>query len=48
MLLILLGIGIWIVIRFVLGGPEDTWICEKGNWIKHGNPQASMPTTECK
>ncbi len=27
---------------------EDNWICQKGQWIKHGNPSASAPTTLCK
>ncbi|MBU3907293.1 MAG: hypothetical protein KKA64_03510 [Nanoarchaeota archaeon] len=27
------------VIRFVIGGDEDSWIKdEKGIWVKHGNP----------
>ncbi len=28
--------------------PEDDWICQNGQWVKHGNPSASMPTTECR
>jgi len=27
---------------------EDNWICENGQWIKHGNPTANMPTTACE
>ncbi len=34
-------------IRFVIGGDEDTWICKNGEWVKHGNPSAAKPTTEC-
>ncbi|MDD5040705.1 MAG: glycosyl hydrolase [Patescibacteria group bacterium] len=34
-------------LRFVAGGDEDTWICEKGAWVKHGNPSAAKPTTAC-
>jgi hypothetical protein len=34
--------------RFVIGGPEDTWICTNGEWVKHGNPKASIPTTVCE
>ena len=26
---------------------EDTWICSNGVWVKHGNPTASKPTTNC-
>jgi hypothetical protein len=36
------------VIRFVVGGAEDNWICRDGVWVKHGNPSTSMPTGECK
>jgi len=32
-------IGIIFFIRFVLGGPEDSWICENGKWVKHGQPK---------
>lgn len=34
-------------VRFILGGPEDSWICEEGLWIKHGNPGRPAPTTPC-
>jgi hypothetical protein len=33
-------------IRF-LSGDEDTWICDNGEWVKHGNPSAPKPLTEC-
>ena len=36
-----------LVIRFTLGGDEDTWICEYGRWVKHGNPSSSMPSSGC-
>lgn len=29
------------------GGGEDNWICQSGQWVKHGNPSAAMPTTLC-
>jgi len=34
-------------LRFVIGGDEDTWICVEGQWLRHGNPSAPMPTREC-
>lgn len=37
-----------IVLRFVVGGPEDTWICDGGEWVKHGNPASSKPPDGCK
>lgn len=30
-----------------LRGQEDTWRCQAGQWVKHGNPSASQPTTPC-
>lgn len=26
---------------------EDDWICQDGAWVRHGNPNASMPQTGC-
>jgi hypothetical protein len=26
---------------------EDTWLCQNGGWVKHGNPSLSMPTVGC-
>lgn len=51
-------IGYWIVailvvivlifaVRFILGGPEDSWICQDGVWTKHGNPRKPAPMTGC-
>jgi len=29
----------WLFVRFVIGGPEDSWIKDdRGVWVKHGNP----------
>ncbi len=27
----------------LLRGDEDTWLCNNGQWVKHGNPSAPMP-----
>jgi hypothetical protein len=35
------------ILRFIIGGDEDSWICDKGVWVKHGNPSAVMPQVEC-
>ncbi len=42
--------GAILVILFVIRfwGPEDAWLCQDGVWVKHGNPDAAQPTTECK
>jgi hypothetical protein len=44
--LLFLLVGV-LAARFILGGPEDSWICSNGAWVKHGNPSASMPTSGC-
>ena len=32
-------------VRFFSG--EDNWICQEGEWVKHGNPSAAIPTEAC-
>jgi len=27
--------------------PEDTWICDDGQWVRHGNPTQDMPIDAC-
>lgn len=44
--LLILG-GVVLLIRFGLGGNEDTWICQNGTWIKQGNPKEAMPLIPC-
>jgi len=34
-----------VILRIVT--PEDTWICDNGQWVKHGNPSQAMPATGC-
>ncbi|MFC1700850.1 hypothetical protein ACFLZ0_01815 [Patescibacteria group bacterium] len=48
-LIILIIVVSWFALRFVIGGPEDTWICdkEKGEWVSHGVPSALIPTESC-
>lgn len=41
-ILILAGVTI---IR--MSSPEDNWICQNGQWIKHGHPNLPKPTTGC-
>lgn len=36
------------IVRFILGGNEDTWICEQGHWIKHGSPSQPVPQVLCR
>ena len=46
-IVILIAAAVVFYLRFVVGGDEDTWICENGQWVKHGNPSASKPTSGC-
>ncbi len=34
-------------LRFVIGGAEDEWICDNGNWVKHGHPDVPAPEEPC-
>jgi len=48
-LLVLLALLVaWLILRFVIGGPEDDWICVEKQWVKHGSPAAPMPEEDCK
>jgi len=47
---ILIAIGIILaiaVIIVILRSPEDSWLCQNGQWVKHGNPAGPMPTEPC-
>ena len=46
-IIIIIIIAAWFVIRFVIGGPEDTWMCVDNEWVKHGFPYAPKPEGEC-
>ncbi|HPN96313.1 MAG TPA: hypothetical protein PLK35_00960 [Candidatus Moranbacteria bacterium] len=39
------------VIALILGlrslTPEDEWVCEKGQWVAHGKPEAPKPAFSC-
>jgi hypothetical protein len=45
-IIILVFVGL-LFVRFFLGGPEDDWICNNGQWTKHGNPSVEAPTFGC-
>ena len=40
-------IGIIFFLRFIVGGPEDSWICDKGVWVEHGKPSYPKPEDPC-
>jgi len=41
-ILIVAGVAI-----FLIRGDEDTWICENGQWVKHGSPSVAQPDEPC-
>ena len=47
LLIIIVFILVVFSLRFIIGGPEDDWICVDGEWIKHGMPENPAPTKEC-
>jgi len=46
-IIVAIAIGVVLFLRFVVGGPEDTWLCENGEWVKHGNPSQTAPVQGC-
>lgn len=34
--------------RWLGGGDEDMWLCEHGQWVRHGQPSTPAPTTGCE
>ncbi len=45
-------IGVLLLLVLALAGlrlfsGEDNWMCQEGEWVKHGQPEAPMPTIEC-
>lgn len=47
-LLIIIFAGVIIfALRFIVGGNKDSWLCQNGQWVKHGNPSAPMPIGGC-
>jgi len=47
LILILIAVVLFIIgARFLSG--EDSWMCNDGQWVKHGNPSLPMPISGCK
>jgi hypothetical protein len=38
---------VFAVISIRIISPEDDWICQDGQWVMHGRPLSSKPTTAC-
>ena len=46
-LLIVAGVIILTAVVLRLIGGEDNWLCQNGQWVRHGHPSAPQPTTLC-
>jgi hypothetical protein len=44
LVIVLIGLAV-VIIR--ISSPEDTWLCQNGQWVKHGQPQLPPPTENC-
>ncbi len=45
LVVLLIAAAMIINIRFL--SEEDGWICDKGEWVRHGNPTEGMPSGGC-
>lgn len=41
-------IALALVIYLKIATPEDTWLCQNGQWVKHGQPSTPQPTDGCQ
>jgi len=47
LLFLIVAAALMLVACARLSSSEDTWLCTDQGWVRHGNPSAPMPTTEC-
>jgi hypothetical protein len=45
-LVVFVLLGILFTLRVISG--EDDWICQNGEWVRHGHPSSEKPIGECK
>lgn len=45
-LFVLVVVILFVCLLFLRSG-EDYWLCENNQWIKHGSPDSSIPTSGC-
>lgn len=43
----ILFLGLFVGVARLFSG-EDDWICNNGQWVKHGNPSYPAPSVKCK
>jgi len=47
LIILVIIIGVIFFLRFIVGGNEDNWICDKGQWTTHGKPSYPKPENPC-
>ena len=47
LIILMLIAAVALFVRFGLGGPEDTWICQDGQWVKPGEASGPMQNGAC-
>lgn len=45
--IIMLAVAVGMLLCRFLSGNEDAWLCENGQWVKHGHPSDEMPAKAC-
>ena len=47
---IIIVVGVVILTAFIARflSPEDSWVCQKGEWVAHGHPIVEKPTEKCE
>ena len=45
-IIVLVCVGGFLLLARLLTG-EDSWICQSGQWVKHGAPSSPMPSKPC-
>ena len=46
-LIVILVILVLFATLLILRGDEDTWLCQDGEWVRHGHPSALIPEEPC-
>lgn len=47
---LLIIIGVVLLTAFIVrfSSPEDSWVCQKGEWVAHGHSAVEKPTNKCE
>jgi len=48
LIIILIILALFSALIIIMRSQEDTWVCQNGQWVKHGNPKEPMPTEGCE